>query len=295
MSFLFTQTKVLGGDKPLVTHLRRPGGTPATIFNPVLATLQQRLDHLEQVQVSRPEVERAAKYILCTVEFHKDEAHQKVIKGLLDEAIGENGDWGCTLGWADNIKPDGAWWYAKFLILNLELKNRLGLSGDSLLQAVTHYSKVVSRENYERFWGLCNFPIVLVGATANRLENSVAVCVGLICVTKLLTLDFSLGFHASDNIIRLVRVFSVLSSCRADPQNHYDKVSNLKAPRLSGLYPSPTPASLSRAGQPTSALVDLGNTTSAMYIATLVTPTGRLSSSSQCLSVHPRKKTVSLS
>ena len=56
-------------------------------------------------------------------------------------------------------------------------------------------------------------------------------------------------------------------------------------PKLSGLFPNPTPADLSdpplpqlvyqqflsRAGQPTSALVDLGNTTTATYIATLNT------------------------
>ena len=55
-----------------------------------------------------------------------------------------------------------------------------------------------------------NFPIVLVGATANRLEISIAICVGPIYVTKLLTLDLSLGFHASDNIICLARVFQAL-------------------------------------------------------------------------------------
>ena len=60
---------------------------------------------------------------------------------------------------------------------------------------------------YKCFREYCNFPIVLVGATANRLEISVAVCVGPIYVTKLLSLDLSLGFHASDNIIRLARVF----------------------------------------------------------------------------------------
>jgi len=101
-------------------------------------------------------------------------------------------------------------------------------------------------------------------------------------VTKLLTLDLSLGFHASDNIIRLARVFGALSRCRLDLHNYYDRVSKLIPPRLSCLYPNPTlvdhsktlPALtyrqfLSRAGRPTSALVDLGNATTSMYIATL--------------------------
>ena len=101
-------------------------------------------------------------------------------------------------------------------------------------------------------------------------------------MTKLLTLDLSLGFHASDNIIRLARVFGALSRCRLDLHNYYDRVSNLRPPRLSCLYPNPTlidrsktlpPLTyrrfLSRAGRPTSALVDLGNATTSMYIATL--------------------------
>ena len=135
---------------------------------------------------------------------------------------------------------------------------------------------------FKRFREFCNFPIVFVGATANRLEISVAVCVGPIYVTKLLTLDLSLGFHASDNIIRLARVFGALSRCRADLKHYYDRVRNLNFPRLSCLYPDPTPLDpskvlpqltykqfLSRAGQPTSTLVDLGDATTAMYIATL--------------------------
>jgi len=271
------------------------------IFNPALAILQQRLDHLEQVPVSRLEVERAAKYLQCAVTFYKDETHrQDAIKKLVDEAIGEEGKWTLPLGWADGIKPDGSWWYDEFLTLVLELKNTLGLSGDALLQAVVDYSKIVSREKvrypisvalnpvaylcsqFKRFREFCNFPIVLVGATANRLEISVAVCIGPIYVTKLLTLDLSLGFHASDNIIRLARVFGALSRCWADLKHYYDRVENLDFPRLSCLYPNPTPIDpskalpkltygrfLSRAGQPTSALVDLGNATTTMYTATL--------------------------
>jgi tRNA A-37 threonylcarbamoyl transferase component Bud32 len=290
----------LGGDKPSI-HLGRPGGAPAAIFSPVLARLQHHLDHLEQVVVSRRDVERAAEYVRCAVAFYDNEdLRQKAIRDVVNSAIGEVGEWERSLDWADKIKPHGGWWYETFLILVLELKNALGLSGDALLQAVIDYSKIVSREKvrfpipaasnsmahlclkYKRFRDFCNFPVVLVGATANRLEISVAVCVGSVYVSKLLTFDLSLGFHASDNIIRLARVFWALSDCRVDLQNYYHEVGKLRSPRLSCLFPSPTLVDsskalpeltyrqfLSRAGQPTSALVDLGNATTAMYIATL--------------------------
>jgi hypothetical protein len=135
---------------------------------------------------------------------------------------------------------------------------------------------------YKPFREYCNFPLVLVGATANRLEIVVAVCVGPIYVTKLLTLDLCLGFHTNNNMIHLARVFGNLSRWREDLQNYYNSVSNFASPRLSCLFPDPTPADpskplprltyrqfFSRAGQPTSALVDLKGATTIMYIATL--------------------------
>ena len=118
------------------------------IFNPALAILQRSLTHLEELSVSRSEVERAAQYLRCAVTFYEDdEAHrQEEIRGLVDAAIGQKGEWGLALGWADNIKPDGSWWCDVFLILVLELKNTLGLSGDALLQAIVDYSKIISRQ-----------------------------------------------------------------------------------------------------------------------------------------------------
>ena len=135
---------------------------------------------------------------------------------------------------------------------------------------------------YKRFREFCNFPTVLIGVAENRIDISIAVCIGDIHVTKLLTLDATSGFLASDNIVRLARVFVALSSCRKDLTLYYDEIEQRKAPKLSSLYPKPTPADpndslpvltykqfLSRAGQPTSVLPGLGNTTTAMYIAAL--------------------------
>jgi len=126
------------------------------IFNPALAILQQRLDHLEELPVSRSEVERATKYLRCAVTFYEDDARRRdAIQGLVDEAIGQKGEWGLTLGWADNIKPDVSWWHDGFLILVLELMNTLGLSGDALLQAVVDYGKIVSRQKVRH--PICRF------------------------------------------------------------------------------------------------------------------------------------------
>lgn len=98
-------------------------------------------------------------------------------------------------------------------------------------------------------------------------------------MTKLHTLDLSLGFHASENIVTLARVFRALSYCREDLIQYYDDVNKSKFPKLSCLFPNPTPINtktlpnltyqkcLARNGQPTSDLVDLGKATTAMFTA----------------------------
>ena len=62
-------------------YLGRPGGAPAAIFNSALATLQHRLDDLDQVQVTRPDVGHAAQYPNLAIGFYKDEtAREDAIK-----------------------------------------------------------------------------------------------------------------------------------------------------------------------------------------------------------------------
>lgn len=42
------------------------------------------------------------------------------------------------------------------------------------------------------------------------------VCIGSVYAMKLLVINLFLGFHASENIIRLADVFKALSRCRSD-------------------------------------------------------------------------------
>lgn len=142
--------EVFGGDQPNI-HLGRPGGAPAVIFNPALAALQQRLDHLEQIAISGQEVDRAANYFRCAVQFFKDEKQrQGLIKDLVDRAVGKTGNWECPVDCGPSkIKPDGSWWHDVFLVLVLGLKNTLGVSGDAIYQSIIDYIKIVSRDKVQ--------------------------------------------------------------------------------------------------------------------------------------------------
>lgn len=102
-------------------------------------------------------------------------------------------------------------------------------------------------------------------------------------MSNMCILDLSSGFHSSQNAVRLARVFKAVSLCRAELQTYYDGVPTSRdtSLKLSAIYPNPTFVSevklpslvyrkfMARTGQPTSVLPKLGNTITAMYIATL--------------------------
>ena len=128
-------------------YLGRPSGAPAAIFNPALATLQHRLDHLDHVNVTRQDVMHAADYLNQAIGFYSDETgREKALQGLLDVAVDQGGSWNKQLSWADGIKPDCCWWHKDFLTMVLELKNTVGLAGNPVLQAIVDYSKIISQE-----------------------------------------------------------------------------------------------------------------------------------------------------
>ncbi|KAG5649917.1 hypothetical protein H0H81_001495 [Sphagnurus paluster] len=277
--------EVIEGNKSRV-YVGRPGGAPAAIFNPALAALQLRLENLDQVKVDHGDVVNAAEYMDKAITAYDDEsAREKAIKTCIDIAVGQSGDWNSRLDWADAIKPDCAWWHKLFLTIVLELKNIDGLAGNPSFQSIIDYCKIIPQKKYQEFHEFSNFPVVILGVAENRIDISIAVCVGEIHVSKLLTIDVTAGFLISANILRLARIFKALSLCREDLVRYYDHVeekANTNIP-LSCLYPQPTPLNdsvempnltytsfMTRDGQPTPALVSLGDLKfTAMYMATM--------------------------
>jgi len=139
---------LLGCKEPPI-QLGRTGGPPVAIFNPALATLEKNLENLEQLEVFRPDAGCATEYLKCAVAFYDvwhEDLRQKSITELISRGIGKEAVWRFSLDWADNIKPGGCWWHDSFLVMILELKGTLGLSGDALLQAAIYYSKIVAHE-----------------------------------------------------------------------------------------------------------------------------------------------------
>ena len=128
-------------------YLGRPGGAPAAIFNPALAALQRRLDHLDQIQVTRQDVTHATDYLNLAIKIYDDEAaRESAVEESINTAVGRDGSWNTKLDWAGGIKPSCCWWNKEFIITLLELKNVVGLDGNPILQAIFDYGKIISQK-----------------------------------------------------------------------------------------------------------------------------------------------------
>ena len=112
-----------------------------------LTALQQRLENLDQVEVSCHEVARATNDLCASNAYYAvDGARELAIKGIIDETGG-------TVEWKKEVKLDGGKIikpdrYEKlrdFFIAIYELKNTLGIHGDAHLQAILDYSKIVTQ------------------------------------------------------------------------------------------------------------------------------------------------------
>lgn len=111
-----------------------------------------------------------------------------------------------------------------------------------------------------------------------------AVCVGSIYASRLVAFDITPGFHLSENIIRVARIFRCLSSCRAALAAHYREVQDNRT-TIAAIYPDPTSASgdalprlvyhgalLQNGEHVSTSLPDLGVGVTALYQVTLDDP-----------------------
>jgi hypothetical protein len=133
------------GDPNCQIHINQ---VPAVIFNPALAALQQLLENLDEIEVSRQDVVRAVNYLLAANAYYVDEdARELAIKKIIDQTMGGTVEWQAVVNLDGEviIKPDRCDWYRDFLIAIHELKNTIGINGDAHLQAVIGYSKIVTR------------------------------------------------------------------------------------------------------------------------------------------------------
>ena len=123
--------------------------------------------------------------------------------------------------------------------------------------------------------------MVLIGVAGSRLHISIAVYVGGLFVSDLLTLDLSRGFHGSATTIRLARIFEALSLCRRELQGYCAGIHPSSRFDASFLYPRPITANtiplptinydkyLGLDGSPIETAPDLGQRCTAIYTGSL--------------------------
>ncbi|KAF4586492.1 Oligosaccharide translocation protein rft1 [Pleurotus pulmonarius] len=218
---------------------------PATMFSPLLAALQRKLSDLEHVDVTLQDITYASSFLSATVQFYDDEAQrQTAIKPQVNNLMGMAGIWVTKLEWLGNIEPDAIWWQGqgKFATGILELNNVHGVGGDPFVQSLADYSKIVASSRLAPFQGSCNFPVLIIGLSGNRLEIGAAVCVGSIYASRFVSFDITAGVHLSDNIVRVARTFKCLSLCRTALEEYYIGITGDRT-TTAAIYPNPTSAS----------------------------------------------------
>ncbi|KAF6750431.1 hypothetical protein DFP72DRAFT_1072434 [Ephemerocybe angulata] len=252
---------------------------PAALFNDALGRLQQRLEKDDAIP-DEGTVEMASICIAQAMNTYDDEeTYQNRMKLIVEEVLGRATG---KAGFADDFEP-GAWhWRSNgFFSMILELKNVPGINGDPIFQGIADLSKIISSAKYNTFRGSCNFPVVLIGLAGSRIHISIAVYIGALFVSDLLTLELSGGFHGSATIIRLARIFKALKLCCRELQQYYEALRPSSRSDISFLYPHPIAANdtplpvikyqkyLALDGSPIKTVPNLGQRCAAIYTGIL--------------------------
>ncbi|KJA26392.1 hypothetical protein HYPSUDRAFT_319166 [Hypholoma sublateritium FD-334 SS-4] len=195
------------------------------------------------MEVSHATIKHASNLLAHLVQFHEDEG--ALGAQIIDDisALLDGGEWYKQIGVATKIRPYASWFYKSYPIGLLELKNTLGIGGDAMYKVIVDYTKIIATEEFKLLQGACNFPVVLLAISGACLQVSAVVFAGSVYVTSLLTLDISSGLHASQNILRLPRVFTALSKGFTELRDYYAKIFVSTVIDISAVYPNPTLAS----------------------------------------------------
>jgi hypothetical protein len=98
-------------------------------------------------------------------------------------------------------------------------------------------------KQYLPFLSSSNLPVVLLAIAGNRLIVSAAIFTDSIYADELFQMKLSFGFHGSDNVLRVARVFVAINRCTDRLRVLYTnlRTSTQPTPPSKFLWPNPTP------------------------------------------------------
>ncbi|KAF8326388.1 uncharacterized protein EI90DRAFT_1949019 [Cantharellus anzutake] len=216
-------------------------GPPTALFSPPLARLRYRIEHLDAIP-DRAVALATSDLIELSAGFYEDEIQRGAdLRIPLKSLISGTSKWQ-TETEDGSAKPDGVWLLEGLAYLIVEIKNEPGLGGDPFLQGLITYSKILAQEKYSVFIGRSNLPIVLLAIAGNRLTVSTAIFTDSIYADELLSIKLDFGPHASDNVLRVARIFMAIDDCARELRDLYRRLINSNGPVLSAkvLWPEPT-------------------------------------------------------
>ncbi|KAF9644455.1 hypothetical protein BDM02DRAFT_3212847 [Thelephora ganbajun] len=205
-------------------------GPPTALFSEPLALLKYDLEHLESFAPDCRILNPTFELVVTATDFFDDESKREAaLKPILRGLLGGQSEWQKSI--ADGAaKPDGVWLESSLVYLIVELKNEPGLEGDPFLQGLAVYGKIITQDKYAKFFKRSNLPVILLAISGNRLVVSTAVFTDTIYADELLSIRLQLGFHASDNVSYVARVFMAINKSMERLRELYKNL----------LWPSPT-------------------------------------------------------
>lgn len=231
-------------------------GPPTVLFNEALALLKYSFDHLDRLEPPPHILGAAFKFATKAASFYETEViRARVLQDDLKSLLGENVEWEKSIA-GETAKLDGVWFEGSFAYMILELKNEPGLGGDPFLQGLTAYGKIISTKvpfpspiggpatnlhlQYSDYITRSNFPVILLGIAGNVLTVSTAIYTNAVYANTLLLMELNFGLHASENVLRVARVFSAMSECTRKLTHHYKSLKTVSGIHPGVMYPSPT-------------------------------------------------------
>ena len=236
-------------------------GPPTALFSEPLALLKYELDHLELYTPDTGTLNLAFLLITTSAGFFADEdARGGALRSLLSVFFSDDIEWQESTV-EKTAKPYGVWFGGGFPCLIFELKNEQGLGGDPVLQSSISYGKVITQKlvcsslshssllplnhvvQYNKYLGQSNLPAVLLAIAGDRLTVSTAVYTNEIYVDELLSIPLRLGFHKSNDVLRVARVFMAMNESIKRLHTLYrGLIPTLRSssPRTTVLWPQPT-------------------------------------------------------
>ncbi|KAJ7493324.1 hypothetical protein B0H11DRAFT_2005908 [Mycena galericulata] len=169
---------VIATDDDSSLYIGRPAGRfgpPVALFDPILASLADTMDHPESIDVTPDILGLAHQFFLASIRPYKTKRERGIALRAILEQLFPGGDWQSVLS-GGIAKPEACW----LLAMIYELKKERGCFGDPQVQCTVDYAKMITDAKLMSFRECSNCPSILLSQAGGQIDISIAVTTDVI-------------------------------------------------------------------------------------------------------------------